>query len=174
MAKSGPAFSASVKARLVSRFAFFSSAASSAIPLRINTKTPTLVNHRVMVYLLGLTRRAWCAQWRSRISRIKRARYVATALQGMVRRAASRSKRPNAKDCKEEDCSTDQATQERHAGGNIGESIFCRFAFDGEPAAILDLFENAEQLHPVNVAVAQRHFLGSAAGAGLASILGVT
>jgi hypothetical protein len=69
--------------------------------------------------------------------------------------------------------STDQPTQERDAGGDVGETVFARLTLDGEPAAILDLFECAEILHPVDVAVTERHFLSDPASAGLAGILGM-
>src|SRR6185437_14431245 len=48
-----------------------------------------------------------------------------------------------------------------------------RLALDGQPTAIFDFFEDTEKLHPVNVAVAKRHFLSGSAGAILAGILGM-
>lgn len=69
--------------------------------------------------------------------------------------------------------SAEESAEERDAGGNVGTAIVARLTLDGQPAAVLDLFEGAEKLHPVDVAVAQRHFLSGAAGAGLPGVLGV-
>ncbi len=68
---------------------------------------------------------------------------------------------------------SNEAAQERCASGHIGKTVFSGLPFDGEPAPILDFFEPAEIVHPVDVAVAERHFLSGSAGTGLPSVLGV-
>src|SRR5262249_25918098 len=57
-----------------------------------------------------------------------------------------------------------EAAQEPPARLHVGQAALAAVARDGQPPAVLDLFQHAEEPHPVDVAVPQRHLAGRAAG----------
>src|SRR5208283_5955534 len=66
-----------------------------------------------------------------------------------------------------------QSSQESHAGRDIRQALVASLALDGQPTAILDLFQHPQQTHPVDVAVPQGDLAARPASAGLVGVLGM-
>jgi hypothetical protein len=50
-----------------------------------------------------------------------------------------------------------QSTQEGHTFGNVGQAVGAALALDDQPATVADFLEHPHVLHPVDVALTQRH-----------------
>src|SRR5216683_3536939 len=65
----------------------------------------------------------------------------------------------------------DEAPQELDAGRNVSKAVVAGFLFDDQPAAVFDLFEDAQVAQPLQVAMAEGDQLAGPVGAGQARVL---